>query len=277
MRKEIVLVVTLFFASLVYAGEDIPKRIISLGPSLTEALYFLEEEERLVGVTSYCLRPPEAQEKEKVGSVIKVSLEKILSLEPDLIVTTSLTDPKVIEKLTSLGIKTATFPEPKNFDELCEQFIKLSELVGKKDKAKKIIHDTEERISFITEKVKALEKPNIFIQVGAKPLFTVSKDSFMNDFIRFAGGINIAGEALEGLYSREEVLRKNPDIIIIVTMGIAGKNEKKIWEKYTVLNAVKNNRIYIVDSYKVCSPTPLGFVETLDEITEILHPETKGE
>jgi len=277
MRKEIALVVTLFFASLVYAGEDIPKRIISLGPSLTESLYFLEEEERLVGVTSYCLRPPEAQEKEKVGSVIKVSLEKILSLEPDLIVTTSLTDPKVIEKLTSLGIKTVTFPEPKNFDELCEQFIKLAELVGKKDKAKKIIHDTEERISFITEKVKALEKPKIFIQVGAKPLFAASKDSFMNDFIRFAGGINIAGEALEGLYSREEVLRKNPDIIIIVTMGIAGKNEKKIWERYTVLNAVKNNRVYIVDSYKVCSPTPLAFVETLDEIAEILHPETKGE
>jgi ABC-type Fe3+-hydroxamate transport system substrate-binding protein len=61
-------------------------------------------------------------------------------------------------------------------------------------------------------------------------------------------------------------------VIVIVTMGIAGEREKETWQTYTSINAVKHNRIYIVDSYKYCSPTPKGFVEALKELVVQLHP-----
>jgi len=123
--------------------------------------------------------------------------------------------------------------------------------------------------------VEGLSKPKVFVQVGAKPLFTITGESFVNDFIRFAGGINIAQNQSSGFYSREEVLKQDPDVIIIVTMGIAGEEEKEVWQRYTTLKATQNNRIHIVDSHKVCSPTPVSFVETLMEMVSILHPEKK--
>jgi iron complex transport system substrate-binding protein len=260
-----------------YAQEDYPQRIISLGPSITESLYLLGAKDSLVGVTSYCVRPPEAQEKEKTGTVIDVNVEKAVSLKPDLVIATSLTDQKAVEKLRSLGITVVTFFQPKNFSEVCNQFMKLAKLLGKEKEAAGIISAAESKVKYIEDKVANLSKPKVFIQVGAKPLFTMTSDSFVNDFIEFAGGINIAKEARSGLYSREEVLRKNPDVIIIVTMGIAGEKEKEIWAKYKTLNAAKANRIYIIDSYKLCSPTPVSFAESLEEIAYILHPEIKGE
>jgi iron complex transport system substrate-binding protein len=96
-------------------------------------------------------------------------------------------------------------------------------------------------------------------------------DSFVNDMIKLGGGINIAADAKIGFYSRERVIEQNPDVIIIMTMGIVGEEEKRIWQKYKTINAVKNNRIHIMDSYKIGSPTPLTFAETVEEMAELFY------
>jgi iron complex transport system substrate-binding protein len=113
--------------------------------------------------------------------------------------------------------------------------------------------------------------------LGAKPLFAATGRYFVNDYIEFAGGVNIAKGAKEGIYSREEILRANPDVIVIVTMGIVGEEEKRIWKRYETINATKNNKIYIVDSYDFCNPTPVSFVKTLEQMVGILHSGKKGE
>jgi len=135
----------------------------------------------------------------------------------------------------------------------------------------------KEKVKSVKDKTKGLKKTKVFIQIGTKPLFTAGKNSFVNDFIEFAGGTNIAKDTEVGIYSREKVLEENPDVIIIVTMGIRGIKEKEIWQRYKNINAVKNKRIYIIDSYKICSPTPISFVETLKELIKILHPEIEVE
>jgi iron complex transport system substrate-binding protein len=252
--------------------ENYPQRIISLGPSITEELYLLGVGDKIVGVTTYCDWPPQAQRIEKIGTAIEVNLEKVISLRPDLVLATSLTNPKAKEKLKNLGIKVITFPSPKNFCEICKQFLELGRIVGKEKEAEKIVCQAKKAVSSIKEKVKELPRPKVLVQVGAKPLWVAPKDSFINDFIEIAGGINVGPSGKSGLYSREEVLKRNPDVIIITTMGIVGKEEKKIWQKYKTINAVRNNRIYIVDSDKLCSPTPVSFVETLEEMVNILHP-----
>lgn len=274
-----------FFAAFVFqailidcaqASRDNPKRIISLAPSMTEELYLLGREGNLVGNTTYCVTPSAAAHKEKVGTITGVDLEKIVRLKPDLVLATSLTNPKMVQKLKSLGIEVKTFPAPKNFTNLCDQFLELGKAVGKEAEAQEIVAAARKKVAAIKDRTLGLARPRVFIEIGAKPLFTANRDYFIHDFVELAGGINIAEDARIGSYSVEEVVRTNPDVIIIVTMGIAAEQEKEAWRKFKTLNAVKYNRIHIIDSRKVCSPTPVTFVETLDEIAGILHPEPAG-
>lgn len=233
-------------------------------------------EDKLVGCTVYCQSPAEAKLKEKIGTVINVDVEKIASLKPDIVLATSITDPKAIKKLKKLKIKVITFSTAINFHQIGQQFLKLGKIVGKEKVARAVVGKAKDKVNLINTKIKGLPKPKVFIQTGARPLYTPNKDSFVHDCIVRAGGINIAADSIGnlggGIYSREQVVKQNPDVIIIVTMGIAGEKEKMVWGKFKTLDAVKNDRIYIIDAPKLCSPTPVSFAESLEEIAWILHP-----
>lgn len=261
------------FSGDAYAAEGYPKRIVSLAPSITEELYLLKVENSLMGNTTYCVTPPPAKHKEKIGAITKVDLEKIVGLKPDLVLATSLTSPKTIQKLMDIGIEVKVFPAPKSFESLCGQFLELGKAVGKEAAAKEIVAAAEEKVEAIKAATAALGKPKVFIEIGTKPLFTANRDYFINDFVGLGGGTNIAEGSKIGTYSREEVLRQNADVILIVTMGLAGEKEKETWQEFKALNAVKHDRIHVIDSRRICSPTPVTFVETLEEITALLHPE----
>ena len=112
----------------------LPKRIVSCGPAVTEKLYLLGVERSIVGVTVYCQRPPEAQSKPKIGSVTQISVEKVVSLRPDLVCATSLTDHRSVKKLRDLGMRVVVFNEPRSFAEMNEQFIEMGRLTGKEQR-----------------------------------------------------------------------------------------------------------------------------------------------
>jgi iron complex transport system substrate-binding protein len=249
-----------------------PQRIVSLAPALTEALYELGAADRLKGCTTYCNKPEAAKHKEKIGTLIDFNLEKILTLKPDLVLGMEFSDRRTIEKLKDLGIRVEIFPSPGDFNYLCESFLRLGQMVGQEEKARQIVTKAKQEAAFIRQKLAGEKKIKIFWQLGAKPLFAATKGYFTQDYIEFAGGINIAADAGSGIYSREEVLKRNPDVIVIVTMGVATESEKQTWKTYQGINAVKNNRIYIVDAYTYCSPTPSGFARALRELAVLLHP-----
>lgn len=266
--------VSLFFNFLAYASyaeESHPQRIISLGPSITKALYLLGVEDKLIANTVYCLSPPGARDKEKIGTVVEVNIERVFHLKPDLVLATSLTSPKTKEKLKNLGIKLVTFPTPRTFSQMCKQFLELGTLVGKVKVAEEIVKNAADKACSIKEKSKNIPHPKVLVQVGARPLFVATGRYFVNDYIEFAGGINIAKDAKEGIYSREQILRADPEVIIITKMGIAAEKEKEVWQKYKTLSAVKSGRIYIIDTDEITSPTPASFVKTLEGIVHILH------
>jgi len=248
-----------------------PQRIVSLIPTVTEELYLLGAGDKIVGVTVYCQRPPEAQTKEKVGTVIDANIEKIIELRPDLVIASPLADHRQIEKLRNLDIEVKIFPEARDFNALCKNFVTLSRLLGREQKAEEIIEKARSELGAIKNAIAGFAKSRVFVQIGANPLFTAKRDSFINDLIECAGGINIGSDAKTGIYSREEVIKRNPDIILIVTMGIVGEKEKEVWLRYKTVAAAKNRSIFTVDSYSVCSPTPLSFVETLKEFVRIFH------
>lgn len=251
-----------------------PQRIISLGPSITKALYLLGAQDRLIADTIYCIDPPEAKNKDKIGTVVEVNIEKICNLRPDLVLATSLTNSKSREKLKNLGVKVFTFSTLKDFNDICKQFLELGRLVGKEKEAEEIVKNAENKVILIRAKVRDLPKPKVFVQLGIRPLFAATGSYFVNDYIEFAGGINISKDAREGIYSREQILNENPDVIIITTMGamdMAAKEEKSIWQKYEALNAAKSGRIYIIDTDEITAPTPQSFVKTLEDVVCILH------
>ncbi len=263
----------LFFLShvLAFSAPAAPNRIISLVPNITEELFDLGMEDRIVGVTTYCQRPPEAQSKERVGTVVEVNVEKILSLQPDLVIASPLTDHKQLQKLQAVGIRVEVFQPPHGFKALCDNFAQIAHMVGREERAREIIQQAERELATIKGKVKGLPKPRVFVQIGERPLVAAGGDSFIDDFVNCAGGVNIAHEAKTSVYSREVVVRQNPDIIIIARMGMAGEQEKATWVKYKTIRAVQTKRIYTVDPYRFCSPTPLSFVEQVKELVELFH------
>lgn len=123
----------------------------------------------------------------------------------------------------------------------------------------------------LISKVPAGKSPKEFFQIGAKPLFCAVPNTFQEDFIRFSGGKNIASGLKMGGVTREFVLTQNPDVIFIVTMGIVAQEEKDTWMGYSALSAAKDKKIFILDADKTCSPTPVLFLDALEEIIKLIY------
>jgi iron complex transport system substrate-binding protein len=228
------------------------------------------EQSRLVGCTNYC--PVEVSDDiPVVASAMSVNIEKTLLLKPDLVIASSLTKPETIDNLKRLGIRVVFQPYPKSFEEICSNFIQIGELVGQGVKAKSIVSQQNGRLAKLKASVTSGKNPKIFIQIGAKPLFCAVPDTFMDDFIKFSGGKNIAEALKLGSITREYVLKQNPDIIFIVTMGIVAEEEKDTWLGYPTLSASKGKKVFILDADKTCSPTPILFLDALEEMIHLIY------
>lgn len=254
---------------ILYAYPKTPS-IVSLSPPITEELYTLGLGENIVANSIYCTKPDDAKRKKKVGSVIHANVEEIIKLNPDYVFASPFLDSKVVKKLEEFGLKVKIFPHPKNFDEVCSRFIELASIFGKKDFGEMIVKEAKARYLEIKKEVQERGlKPKVFVQLGMNPLFTATSESILNSFVEDAGGINIAKESKTGLYSKEQVLLEDPDIILIVSMGLKGEKEKERWLRTEKLKAARLKRVYVIESDKFCSPTVLSYVRSLKEMREI--------
>ncbi len=239
-----------------------PERIISTSPSNTEILFALGLGDKVVGVTTYCNYPPEAPEKEKIGGFSTVDIEKIISLNPDMVLASSITGDENIKKLEDKGI-TVLIVEPKNIDEILKAIELIGNVTGKENEAKSLTENMLKRINKVKENSKNLkEKPKVMYVVWHEPLMSAGKNTFANDIIEIAGGENIYSD-MEIQYptiSLESVIDRNPDIIIAsVGHGDAGNltynyvmNEPRLKD----VNAVKNKRVYEIDADIMNRPGP---------------------
>lgn len=251
------------------------RRIISLGPLITENIFLLGAGDDLVGNTFYCQRPQAALNKEKVGSVMELSIEKIVSLRPDLILASNLTPPQQVAKLEHLGFQVETFRQPSSFTEICAQFLRLGRLLELEEQAEAIVDQAVLKVQNIQHAVAGLPRQKVFLQVGAHPLFSSVRSSFTHDFIELAGGENIAGDQSSGAIKTEKVIALDPDVIIVAVMGNehgVGAEQKQAWATYTSIKAARNGRVHVMDPDLVCSPSPTTFADTLVTIAALIHP-----
>ncbi len=261
-------------------AEQPPQRIVSLGPMNTENVFLLGAGEQLVGNTRYCVRPEAAKGKEKIGSVMQLSMEKILALQPDLVLAIGLTSPRQMKKLRDMGLRVVQFRQPGSFVEICDQFLRLGILLGKEEEAEKIIAQAQQQAAAVKKRLAGLPEQKVFLQIGAMPLFGSVKSSFTHDYIAMSRGVNILADQAMGTTNYEKVIATNPAVILIVVMGAesaTAKGEKEKWLNFPVIDAVRNNRVHLLDPDLVCSPSPLTFTRTLAAIAELIHPKSATE
>lgn len=261
----------------VFAVQGQPcSRIVSLVPSVTQSLYYLEAQDNLVGCTSYC-QAAKKDNKEIVSSAVKANVEKIISLKPDVVLASGLADPKDLELLRKVGIKVEIFNSPKSFSEICDEFIRLGIMAGKGEKANTIVEESKSAVQKIAGRNRQHGNRKMFFQIGANPAFAVIRKTFMNDYITLSGFGNIAGNLAHGTVTREFVVANNPDCIFIATMGITSEEELKTWSGYSGMSAAKKKQIYLIDADIACQPTPITFVQTLETMSRLIGEQANGQ
>ena len=255
---------------------DNPARVIALAPSITEIIYDLGQEERLVGVTQYSTYPPEAESLPRVGSYVRLDIEKIVALKPDLCFATKDGNPKhIVDKIVSLGIPVYVI-NPRNLQQIMDTITRLGSLLHSEQAAAGLVSDMAKRIGQVQAHVKkGGHRPRVFFQIDAEPLFSAGTDTFIHELIELAGGINTtAGEVSYPRYSWEDIIGLQPDIVLISSMagGLAPEYLLNSWKKWNLLSAVKNDRIFVVDAELFDRPTP-RLIDGLELIAAIIHPE----
>ena len=252
-----------------------PQRIVTLAPSLTEILYFLGLGDRVVGVTKFSAYPPDAALKPKVGSYVDLNVERIISLSPDLVISTADGNQRVIfDLLDQAGIPVFVV-NPRNIHQVIDSVIQIGRICGVPDRALRLAGELSARVDGILDKIDALERPVVFLQINPKPIITVNGDTFSSDLIRLAGGRNMAAD--EPVHypriSLEEVIQRRPEVIIISSMERGGEFEKikQQWLKLRIIPAAENARVHLVDSDLIDRPSP-RVVDGLEILARLIHP-----
>lgn len=263
--------------------QQIPERIVSLGASVTETLFALGLGEKVVGVTKYCDYPPEVEEKECVGGCVKPDIEKIVALQPDLILAHAVYSPsrELISTLEDKGL-TVFVLDCSNVEGVLEDIIVVGKITGKEKQAAEFVAEMRSRITAITDKTKELkaeEKPRVLYLLygGEHPLYVSGRGSFIDDLIKKAGGQNVFSDIERyKLVDLEEIIARNPQVIIGVNRpGSLVVEWAQTEPRLKSIEARKEQRIYEVDTHLVERPGP-RLVAGLEQVARYIHPEIFG-
>lgn len=252
-----------------------PQRIVSLMPSITEIVFALGAGSRVKGVTLYSNEPPAAAELPKVGSYVHPDLEKIISLKPDLCLAARDGNPRhIVDKITELGIPVYSI-DPRNLAEIMESIMLLGKVLENEEQARDLVQQMQRKIAAATRRVaQAGNRPRVFFQIDASPLVSAGSNTFIDQLITQAGGVNLAaGPTAYPRYSWEDVLLMQPEVVIIASMagGYSEEELKEAWRRWPEVPAVRNNRLYVVKADLFDRPTP-RLADGLELLVDIFFP-----
>ncbi|HTP70087.1 MAG TPA: cobalamin-binding protein [Dongiaceae bacterium] len=253
-----------------------PQRVVSLAPSVTETIYALGDDSRLVGDTDYCDYPPDAQKKTKVGGAIDPSLEQIAALRPDLVlVAKSANRLDTVRALESLGIPSYA-TDAHSVDDIIASTQRLADVLDVPAAGKTLADDLHKRLAELQLQLANAAVRRVLFVVWLDPLISVSQKTFIADAIRHAGAISIVESTQEWpQISLEQVLHLQPEYLVFATSHTGeGKRDfdalvqKPGWRN---LEAVRNNHLAIV-SDAINRPSP-RIVSVIEDLARQLHPE----
>lgn len=252
-----------------------PKRIVCLTEETTEALYLLGEGDRVVGISGYTVRPPEARQKPKVSSFLHARYEKIEALKPDLILAFSDLQADITNDLVKRGYAVFTFNQ-RSVAEILQMIRVLAGIVGVAAKGEALADKFERELDAIRERAaKRLTRPKVFFEEWYDPL--ISGIRWTEELVQIAGGDPIfpelatAGLARDRIVTSEQVIARAPEVIIGSWCGKPVRKERIASRPgWDAVPAVKNGHIYEVKSTYILQPGPAALTEGVAQIERIL-------
>ncbi|MGB2592454.1 MAG: cobalamin-binding protein [Candidatus Acidiferrum sp.] len=251
------------------------QRIVSLSPNLTETVYALGLQDRLVGDTDYCDFPPDAQKKPKVGGAINPNLEQIVALRPDLVLVTKLNRLETVNALKDLGIPSFA-TDPHTVEEIIASTEHLADILGAPEAGAAVAADLERHLADLHQRLSGLTPRRVLFIVWPDPLISVGKATFIADALRLAGATSIVDSSQDWpQMSLEEVVRLQPDYLVFAeSHSESAQNDFDVLAArpgWRGLEAVRNRRFAVI-SEAVNRPAP-RIVSAIEDLAHQLHPE----
>lgn len=259
--------------------DKVPQRIVSLAPSNTEILFALGLGDKVVGDTTYCDYPPEAKDKPKIGGFSTPDIEKVVALNPDLVVAAPIHEKEVIPQLESRGLKVLTLA-PETVDDVLKSIELVGDATGTQAAARKLVADMQARIKAISDLVTTLPadaRPRVFYVVWQDPLMTAGHDTLQGQLIEMAGGKNMFSD-LSGYptVDLETVLQRQPQVIMAGVGHGSGQDVPLQWAKTEPrlkdTEARQQGKVLEVDANMVSRAGP-RIVDGLEDMLRLIHPE----
>jgi len=252
-----------------------PRRIICLTEETTETLYLLGEQDRIVGVSGYTVRPPEARQKPRVSAFINAKFDKILALEPDLVFAFSDLQADIAAELIRRGVTVFTFNQ-RSVTEIMEMILVIGRIVGVAEKAERLIATLQREMDAIAESASRFSyRPRVLFEEWYDPL--ISGIRWVDELIEVAGGDSVFPElrtqqsAKDRIVNPAEVIARDPQVIIGSWCGRqVKKNLIRAREGWTNISAVRDDQLYEVKSTYILQPGPAALTEGLRQLHAIL-------
>ncbi len=256
-----------------------PGRIVSLAPNLTEILFALGLDEKIVAVSNDSDYPPEAANKKKIGTFWQPNTEAIIASKPELVVTLWFEQQKAVAgSLKRLGYQVLTLKIEK-IAELLTAIEKIGTATGCKQQADQLVENINNHLNDLQLKLSSVNKVKVLWVVQVEPLRLAGRDTFINELIKLAGGENAIGNTIQQYppIGTEEILACGAETIIQSAMGKSNiaeqqKAAERFWSRWANLPAVKNNRIYVVEPDTVVRLGP-RLCRGIELIARCLHPD----
>lgn len=247
-----------------------PKRVISLTPNNTEILFAIGAGSRIIGVTNWSDYPAAAKKISKVGDRI-ISIERVVSMKPDLVLAHGFLNDDAVRSLEKHGIKVFVI-NPESINEVANDIQLIGKIMNKESKAKTEagkIRNAKMKVQKLCSKYKS--KPKVLVSVQADPLWAAGPKTFVDEMIRVAGGVNLTGGAKPGFnqFSTEAAVSLNPDIIIGTTKG-----DKRIFTngQWRITKAAKTGKVYEANPDLLVRPGP-RLADGIYAIARLVHPD----
>jgi iron complex transport system substrate-binding protein len=205
--------------------EEEPMRVISVAPSITETIFAIGSESKLIGRTDYCNYPDAAQRIESIGSLQEVNIEKVSELEPDIVLASTHFKEETLNKIESLGIPVAMIISQESFEGVYSNIETIGKILNEKDEAAVLIDDMKSSVDYVKNNVEGIEKKSVYYVIGYGEYgdYTATGDTFIHEMLEMAGGKNVAEDATGWKFSLEKLVEADPAVVI------AEDNPSTIW------------------------------------------------
>lgn len=256
-------------------------RIVSLGPNVTEIIYALGAGDQLVGRTDYCNYPEEAFSVTSIGTLWEPNLEAILSLDADIAIASSIVDPSFIESLGKAGISAYQFYEEESLEGTYRLVQEVADAIGKTSEGEALVSGMKDRIEAVKAKVASIaedqKKSTMYIiSYGDWGDYAATGETYLNDVIEAAGGINAAKDGSYWSISKELLLSQDPDTILLgaysYTDEAAAIADFSGLAPYSELTASKTGKVYTING-DAAERQGVRTADTVEAIARILYPE----